>query len=139
MHNPDSRKRRLYYAAACSPVWHQRYQYRNTFSAAVIFVNQPGYRPPIAQQALFGIERELGRGLSISLSSNLFPHAETTSRDRYQSAAGAVQHSEAGDSRSLFIATGIRVPRRIRWAAPEGLPYPEFRHALLCESAGDTE
>jgi hypothetical protein len=34
----------------------------------VIFVNQPNYRPPIAQQASFGIERELAPGLSISLS-----------------------------------------------------------------------
>ncbi|MGA8061125.1 MAG: hypothetical protein WB951_02885 [Candidatus Sulfotelmatobacter sp.] len=34
----------------------------------VLFVNQPNYRPPIAQQASFGIERELAPGLSISLS-----------------------------------------------------------------------
>ncbi len=34
----------------------------------VVFVNQPGYRPPIAQQASFGIEREMAPGFSISLS-----------------------------------------------------------------------
>src|SRR5208282_5919053 len=34
----------------------------------VAFVNQPGYRPPIAQQASFGIEREISPGFSISLS-----------------------------------------------------------------------
>jgi len=34
----------------------------------VVFVNQPGYRPPIAQQASFGIEREIAPGFSISLS-----------------------------------------------------------------------
>ena len=41
----------------------------------VVFVNQPGYRPPIAQQASFGIERELGRGLSISLSA-IYSHTQ---------------------------------------------------------------
>ncbi len=34
----------------------------------VLFVNQPNYRPPIAQQASFAIERELGPGLSFSIS-----------------------------------------------------------------------
>jgi Carboxypeptidase regulatory-like domain/TonB dependent receptor len=34
----------------------------------VVFVNQPGYRPPIAQQASFGVEREIAPGFSISLS-----------------------------------------------------------------------
>ena len=34
----------------------------------VAFVNQPGYRPPIAQQASFGVEREISPGFSISLS-----------------------------------------------------------------------
>jgi hypothetical protein len=41
----------------------------------VVFVNQPGYRPPIAQQASFGIEREIGRGLSISLSG-IYSHTQ---------------------------------------------------------------
>jgi hypothetical protein len=41
----------------------------------VVFVNQPGYRPPIAQQASFGIERELGPGLSISLSG-IYSHTQ---------------------------------------------------------------
>jgi len=41
----------------------------------VIFVNQPGYRPPIAQQASFGIERELGPGFSISLSG-IYSHTQ---------------------------------------------------------------
>jgi hypothetical protein len=41
----------------------------------VIFVNQPGYRPPIAQQASFGIERELGTGFSISLSG-IYTHTQ---------------------------------------------------------------
>ena len=41
----------------------------------VIFVNQPGYRPPIAQQASFGIERELGPGFSISLSG-IYTHTQ---------------------------------------------------------------
>jgi len=41
----------------------------------VLFVNQPGYRPPIAQQASFGIEREVGRGLSISLSG-IYTHTQ---------------------------------------------------------------
>ena len=31
----------------------------------VVFVNQPGYRPPIAQQASFGIEREIAPGFSV--------------------------------------------------------------------------
>jgi len=41
----------------------------------VIFVNQPGYRPPIAQQASFGIEREVGPGLSISVSG-IYSHTQ---------------------------------------------------------------
>ncbi|MGA7079006.1 MAG: TonB-dependent receptor, partial [Terriglobales bacterium] len=41
----------------------------------VLFVNQPGYRPPIAQQASFGIERELGPGFSISLSG-IYTHTQ---------------------------------------------------------------
>jgi len=41
----------------------------------VAFVNQPGYRPPIAQQASFGIEREIGTGLSISLSG-IYSHTQ---------------------------------------------------------------
>ena len=41
----------------------------------VLFVNQPGYRPPIAQQASFGIERQVGRGLSISLSG-IYTHTQ---------------------------------------------------------------
>jgi hypothetical protein len=41
----------------------------------VVFVNQPGYRPPIAQQASFGIERELAPGFSISLSG-IYSHTQ---------------------------------------------------------------
>ena len=41
----------------------------------VIFVNQPGYRPPIAQQTSFGIEREIGTGFSISLSG-IYTHTQ---------------------------------------------------------------
>ena len=41
----------------------------------VLFVNQPGYRPPIAQQASFGIEREVGPGFSISLSG-IYTHTQ---------------------------------------------------------------
>jgi len=41
----------------------------------VLFVNQPGYRPPIAQQASFAIERELAPGLSISLSA-IYSHTQ---------------------------------------------------------------
>jgi hypothetical protein len=41
----------------------------------VLFVNQPGYRPPIAQQASVGIERELGPGFSISLSG-IYTHTQ---------------------------------------------------------------
>jgi hypothetical protein len=41
----------------------------------VVFVNQPGYRPPIAQQASFGVERELGPGFSISLSG-IYSHTQ---------------------------------------------------------------
>ncbi|HSY92712.1 MAG TPA: TonB-dependent receptor [Candidatus Binatus sp.] len=41
----------------------------------VVFVNQPGYRPPIAQQASFGIERELGPGFSISVSG-IYSHTQ---------------------------------------------------------------
>jgi hypothetical protein len=41
----------------------------------VAFVNQPGYRPPIAQQASFGIEREIGPGFSISLSG-IYSHTQ---------------------------------------------------------------
>ncbi len=41
----------------------------------VLFVNQPGYRPPLAQQASFGIERELGPGFSISLSG-IYSHTQ---------------------------------------------------------------
>jgi hypothetical protein len=39
------------------------------------FVNQPNYRPPIAQQASFGIEREIGPGFSISLSG-IYSHTQ---------------------------------------------------------------
>lgn len=35
---------------------------------AVVFVEQPGFRPPYSQQAEFGIEREIAPGLSISAS-----------------------------------------------------------------------
>ena len=41
----------------------------------VLFVNQPGYRPPIAQQASIGIEREIGPGFSISLSG-IYTHTQ---------------------------------------------------------------
>jgi hypothetical protein len=41
----------------------------------VVFVNQPGYRPPIAQQASLGIEREIGPGFSISLSG-IYSHTQ---------------------------------------------------------------
>ncbi|HEX3821097.1 MAG TPA: TonB-dependent receptor [Candidatus Sulfotelmatobacter sp.] len=41
----------------------------------VVFVNQPGYRPPIAQQASFGIERQIGPGFSISLSG-IYSHTQ---------------------------------------------------------------
>ena len=41
----------------------------------VLFVDQPGYRPPIAQQASFGIEREFGPGMSISLSA-IYSHTQ---------------------------------------------------------------
>src|SRR5439155_3982601 len=34
----------------------------------VLFSGQPNYRNPYSQQAEFGIEREVGRGVSISLS-----------------------------------------------------------------------
>jgi len=38
-------------------------------------VNQPNYRPPIAQQVSFGIEHELGPGLSIALSG-IYSHTQ---------------------------------------------------------------
>ncbi len=41
----------------------------------VLFVNQPGYRPPIAQQVSFGIEQELAPGLSFSLSG-IYTHTQ---------------------------------------------------------------
>jgi hypothetical protein len=41
----------------------------------VLFVNQPNYRPPIAQQASLGIEQELGPGLSFSLSA-IYTHTQ---------------------------------------------------------------
>ncbi|MGA7971127.1 MAG: TonB-dependent receptor [Terriglobales bacterium] len=41
----------------------------------VIFVNQPGYRPPIAQQASFGVEREISQGFSVSLSA-IYSHTQ---------------------------------------------------------------
>ncbi|MGB8064527.1 MAG: TonB-dependent receptor [Candidatus Sulfotelmatobacter sp.] len=41
----------------------------------VVFVNQPGYRPPIAQQASFGIEREIAPGFSVSLSG-IYTHTQ---------------------------------------------------------------
>jgi hypothetical protein len=41
----------------------------------VVFVNQPGYRPPIAQQASFGIEHEIGPGFSISVSG-IYSHTQ---------------------------------------------------------------
>ena len=41
----------------------------------VVFVSQPGYRPPIAQQASFGIEREIGTGFSVSLSG-VYSHTQ---------------------------------------------------------------
>ena len=41
----------------------------------VVFVNQPGYRPPIAQQASFGIEREIRPGFSIALSG-IYSHTQ---------------------------------------------------------------
>jgi hypothetical protein len=43
----------------------------------VLFVNQPNYRPPIAQQASFAIERELAPGLSFSLSG-IYSHTQRT-------------------------------------------------------------
>jgi hypothetical protein len=41
----------------------------------VVFVNQPLYRPPIAQQASFGIEREIVPGSSISISG-IYSHTQ---------------------------------------------------------------
>jgi carboxypeptidase family protein len=41
----------------------------------VVFVNQPGYRPPIAQQASFGIEREIAPGMSFSISG-IYSHTQ---------------------------------------------------------------
>ena len=41
----------------------------------VVFVNQPGYRPPIAQQASFGIEREIAPGFSVSVSG-IYSHTQ---------------------------------------------------------------
>ena len=41
----------------------------------VVFVNQPGYRPPIAQQASLGIESEIRPGLSFSLSG-IYAHTQ---------------------------------------------------------------
>jgi hypothetical protein len=41
----------------------------------VVFVNQPGYRPPIAQQASFGIERAISPGFSIALSG-IYTHTQ---------------------------------------------------------------
>lgn len=41
----------------------------------VVFVNQPGYRPPIAQQASFGIEREISTGFSIAMSG-IYSHTQ---------------------------------------------------------------
>jgi Carboxypeptidase regulatory-like domain/TonB dependent receptor len=41
----------------------------------VVFVDQPGYRPPIAQQASFGIEREIANGLSVALSG-IYTHTQ---------------------------------------------------------------
>jgi hypothetical protein len=43
--------------------------------AQALFVNQPGYRPPIAQQASIGIEREIAPGFSISLSG-IYSHTQ---------------------------------------------------------------
>lgn len=41
----------------------------------VIFVDQPGYRPPIAQQVSFGIERAISPGFSISVSG-IYTHTQ---------------------------------------------------------------
>jgi len=41
----------------------------------VVFVNQPGYRPPIAQQVSLGIEREIVPGSSISVSG-IYSHTQ---------------------------------------------------------------
>jgi len=41
----------------------------------VVFVNQPGYRPPIAQQASFGIEREITAGFTLSVSG-IYSHTQ---------------------------------------------------------------
>ena len=41
----------------------------------VVFVNQPGYRPPIAQQASLGIEREIATGFSLSISG-IYSHTQ---------------------------------------------------------------
>jgi Carboxypeptidase regulatory-like domain len=41
----------------------------------VVFANQPGYRPPIAQQASFGIEREITQGFSV-LVSGIYTHTQ---------------------------------------------------------------
>jgi hypothetical protein len=41
----------------------------------VLFVNQPGYRPPIAQQASIGIERAIAPGFSIAVSG-IYTHTQ---------------------------------------------------------------
>lgn len=41
----------------------------------VVFVNQPGYRPPIAQQASFGVEREIANGFSVAISG-IYTHTQ---------------------------------------------------------------
>ena len=70
----------------------------------VLFVNQPDYRPPIAQQASFGIERELAPGFSISLSWNLLHTQRLPIATRYQSAAGTLQHGNSGEWRNGFLS-----------------------------------
>jgi len=41
----------------------------------VVFVNQPGYRPPIAHQVSFGIEREIAPGFSLAISG-IYTHTQ---------------------------------------------------------------
>ncbi len=77
----------------------------------VLFVNQPGYRPPIAQQASFGIERELGPGFSISLSG-IYTHTQRipVALDT-NLAARAVQHGNSGQRQNGFLSQLEYEPR----------------------------
>ena len=104
-------------------------------------MNQPGYRPPIAQQASFGIEREIGPGFSISLSG-IYSHTQRlpVAIDTNLLPAPFTTVTLANGQTVSYRNWNTTARQPIRWAAlsPEACPV-HHPTQCCCESAGRAE